>query len=351
MGSRLSADLALFAEANDAIGTGHVIETLHVAEAAQRSGVRPVVIVPAEVPASILQGAPCPVERIESVRPDDLRACARYIRTSGVRLALTDFRCVTDAQLSALSGAGLTTYCIDELGGRRLTCHAVFNPTILDQRHRYDDGGAGPRVFAGPAYFPLAPEYAERHLHQRSFAGAVRSVVVSMGGVDRSGATRRIFDVLDAWPSSAERHLVLGGAFAWKQDIDRRLATALASWRVHRDVSSLADLFATADVVVTAGGNTLYELACVGTPAIVAHEDPHEAEQGQAFQERGFGFWVGRGADVDGSALLAALGRLQDPNLRRAHSAVARSIVDGCGATRICAIVQQDVERDSAVQA
>ena len=289
------------------------------------------------------------MERIESVGPEHLRDCARSIRAAGVRIALTDFRCVTDAQLFALSESGLTTYCIDELGGRALRCAAVFNPTVLEHRHQYGREN-GPRVFAGPAYFPLAPEYAKRHAKGRAFTGGIRSLVVTMGGVDRSGTTIRVLDALDAWTADVQRHVVLGGAFAWQNEFETYLASAGARWNVHRNPSGLADLCGEADVAITAGGNTLYELASLGTPAIVLHEDPHEAEQGQAFQERGFGCWVGEGTRFDSTALLTALARLEGSDVRNVQSAAGRSIVDGGGAGRICAVVQKAL-RDSTVQA
>lgn len=339
----------LFTEANASIGTGHLTETLHLAEAAQAVGIRPVLVAPSEAPEWILRAAPCPVERIEGVSADRLSVSARQMRSAGAYAALTDFRLVTDAQLLALSDAGLATYCVDELGARELTCAAVFNPTVLDHRHHYGAHDSQ-RVFAGPAYFPLAPAYADGHARTRTFSGGIRSVIVTMGGVDRSGATLRIFDVLDAWPGNAERHVVIGGAFASRPAFDARLVSARRRWHVHQNVLGLADLLVDADVAITAGGNTLYELACVGTPAIVLHEDQHEAEQGQAFEGRGFGVWIGRGADFDGKVLLAALERFEDADVRRTQSAAGRSIVDGRGPARICAIVQQDVGRYSAAQ-
>ena len=259
---------------------------------------------------------------------------------------MTDFRLVTNSQLAGLAAGGLKPYCIDELGGRPLECEAVFNPTMMEKRHHYG-GAGGARLFKGPSYFPLAAEYARYHRQPRSFPGVLRSVAVSMGGVDRSGATLRVFAALDEWPAHVDRHVVLGGSFAWEREFDTCLSAARSRWYVHRNPSGLAELLAASDVAITAGGNTLYELACVGTPAIVLHEDAHEEEQGNAFESRGFGRALGSGTSFEASELRTALMEFDDAAIREAHSLAGRSIVDGLGAARICEVLARDLGRDS----
>ena len=340
----MTADVAFLAEANQSIGTGHLVEALHLARAAEGSGLRSIVIVPRATPRRLLESHPFPVWPIESLDPQDLNRWAAQACASGVRAAVIDFRSVTNLQLTGLAAGGVKTYCIDELGGRTLECEAVFNPTIMEDRHHYGPADSA-RLFKGPSYFPLAAEYARYHRQPRSFMGALGSVTISMGGVDRSGATLRVFAALDAWPTNADRHVVLGGSFAWEQEFEELLSTSRSRWQVHRNPSGLAELLAASDVAITAGGNTLYELACVGTPAIVLHEDAHEGEQGSAFESRGFGRAIGSGVSFEAGKLRAALMEFDNAEVREAHSLAGRAIVDGLGAARICDIVVRDLAR------
>lgn len=340
-------DVALVAEFEAAIGTGHLVETFDIAAAAQTSGIQPVVVVPASTPSRLLARCPVPIEIVPNLLPETLREAGDRLAARGARLAVTNFRRVSNSQVVALAAAGLRVVCIDELGGRDLDCVAVINSSPVRSRHCYTSRIPGFRVHAGPEYLALSAEYCRRREVPRRFSGAIRSVVLSMGGVDRTGATLRIIEALRGWTSEAERHIVVGAAFAWGEALERLVSDLPGRWRIHHNLPSLAELLATADVGISAGGNTLFEMACIGTPALVLYEDEHEAEQGRAFEASGFGWCLGAGTEVSADAIRQALHRLEDPALRRAQSEAGRRLVDGHGAARIGRIVAEYVAVDS----
>lgn len=332
-------DVALLAEARTAIGTGHVIEALAIADALGARDVRSALVVPADAPAALLERATVSVERVPSFAPPTLAAAGRALRARGARLALTNLRAISNEQVRALAAAGLAVVCVDELGDRQLDCLAVINASPVAERHRYASDVAGFRTYGGPQYLALDPGYARRRTATRELAGPLRSILVTMGGVDRTRATLRIVDALAGWRPDVERHVVVGAGADWAGELQRLVAAGRERWRVHRQLPSLADLIATSDVGITAGGNTLLEMACLGTPAVVLHEDPHEADQGRALAAAGFGLWVGAGTEAPPAAIRAALDRLDDAGVRRAHAAAGRRLVDGLGAARIAAVV------------
>lgn len=341
MGRSVTADVALFAEARAAIGTGHLVETFAIAGAAASIGLRVKIVVPADAPATLLERAPVPVELVASFAPDVLRRAGQALRAEGIRLATTNMREITNEQVRALAAAGIDVICVDELGDRHLDCLVVVNPSAVAGRRRSASTSPAFRIYGGPEYLALGGEYASRHATPRQFTGPLRSLVVTMGGVDRTRATLRIVEALADWRPAVERHVVVGAAADWEDELARLIARSPTTWAVHRNPPSLADLLGQADVGLTAGGNTLLEMACLGTPALILHEDPHEEEQARALAAEGFGEWLGRGVDVSASRLHAALDRLDDPTRRRAQSAAGRRLVDGQGATRIARLLAE----------
>lgn len=347
MGHGVSGTIALFAEAGPAIGTGHMIETLAVAGACHAAGIETLLVVNSETAEPLFARIRGERRVVPAFTPDSLQGIGEELVRAGVRLVVTNFAAIANAQVAALTGAGLRVVCVDERGGRRVSCDAVVNPSIVPLRHQYTSDRPGFRLYTGPSYMALVHEYAAWHARPRRFEGRIRSIVVSMGGVDRTGATLRIVESLGS-TSDLEVHIVAGAGFTRMEELRRVVEARDASrWHVHRDVASPAPLFAAGDVAFTAGGNTLYELACLGTPAIVLHEDDHEREQGLAFQERGFGVWGGAGAVVAAEALRALLDRFGDPAFRQAQSAAGRRLVDGAGARRICRILAESMTDDS----
>ena len=102
----------------------------------------------------------------------------------------------------------------------------------------------------------------------------------------------------------------------------------------------MAPLLTSCDAALTCGGNTLYELACVGTPAVVFHEEAHERETARSFERLGFGVSAGSGADADCNRILAALAPFDDPAVRQTQCDSGKRLVDGRGTARILDIVR-----------
>lgn len=345
----MRADVVVLAEAGRSVGTGHLTEALSLTEELVAEDIRPLLVVPSEAPAALVSRAVVPVEVLAALEPSVLAEVAKRFVACGARVALTNFRNVSDEQVSVLAKAGVAVICIDEFGGRHLNCTAVINPSPISACHQYTSGVPGFRVYGGPQYLALSVEYVRWHSVPRQFAGGIRSLVVSMGGVDRTGATLRVVEALRNWDSDAERHIVLGAGFQWGGELERLMRESPVPWRVHRNLPNLADLLASTDVGISAGGNTLCEMACVGTPALVLYEDDHEAEQGRAFEARGFGLCLGAGTEVSTDSIRRALNRFGDPSARRAHSEAGRYLVDGQGASRICQIITEQLSVDSPV--
>lgn len=112
------------------------------------------------------------------------------------------------------------------------------------------------------------------------------------------------------------------------------------NFMIYHNVKNIEPLFFESDVVFTMGGNTLYELACIGTPAIVLYEDDHERESGMAFENLGFGLCLGQGTDVKKNEILNAIEKFNEIKLKYTHSLKGKEIIDGKGVYRILSIIK-----------
>jgi hypothetical protein len=186
------------------------------------------------------------------------------------------------------------------------------------------------RVLAGPEYFPLdvrgprdVPAVASRSL----------DVLLSLGGADRTEASLRVIPALEGTKST----VVIGPAFRHGDAV--RSAASVAKIESVVAPDGLRGLLLEHRVVISAGGNTLFEAAAAGTPALVAWEDPHEEEQGKSFERRGTARVLGRGVDLDAANVRReVLALLQSPDLET-MSRAGRNVVDGRGADRIADVL------------
>lgn len=348
MGHGVSIQVAFLAEAGTDIGTGHFIETLALATACQTKGMDSLVVVNADSPRKLWDLISEEKWTVSTFSPDVLRGIGTDLVKKGACLAITNFRNVTNDQVIPLAEAGLKVVCVDEWGKKHLDCNTVVNPSLVSSRYEYTSHHPTFQLYTGPQYIVLQPEYIKWHGKRRQFVNGIGSVVIAMGGIDRTGATLAIAEALMSSEIDADVHVVVGAGFSWNERLDSLVkGKGGVRWQVHRDMSSLASLFAMSDVGFTAGGNTLYELACVGTPAVVLHEDEHEREQGLAFEAAGFGISLGAGVAVVPQELSRVLGRLSDPVLRQTQSDVGKRLVDGSGIRRICTILAKLTSDDT----
>jgi spore coat polysaccharide biosynthesis predicted glycosyltransferase SpsG len=98
----------------------------------------------------------------------------------------------------------------------------------------------------------------------------------------------------------------------------------------------MRSLMEKADLVITAGGQTPYELACVGTPSVCIEVVDNQRDDIREFEKEGFlanaGGWNDPRLD---SRILAKIRGLQSQDMRKAVSIKGRKIVDGKGAVRL----------------
>jgi spore coat polysaccharide biosynthesis predicted glycosyltransferase SpsG len=98
----------------------------------------------------------------------------------------------------------------------------------------------------------------------------------------------------------------------------------------------MANLIASADVAVTAGGSTMWELAALGIPFVSIVVADNQRQSALAMAKYGFPS-IDAAGDLE-RALPGLLNRiLPDAAQRGTLSDVGRQLVDGKGAARVCA--------------
>jgi len=102
-------------------------------------------------------------------------------------------------------------------------------------------------------------------------------------------------------------------------------------------VATLRDEMLRADLAVTAAGQTLYELAACGRPAVAIEAAQNQHAQVEALARAGALAHVDAvtSADFVMRVVAAVRALAADPVRRRTMSAAARRMVDGQGATRV----------------
>ena len=157
---------------------------------------------------------------------------------------------------------------IDDIADRQHNCDVLLDQNFYaDMDTRY--AGKVPahcRLFLGPRYALLREEYRRLRVQVTLLKGLVKRILVFFGGVDSENYTTRAIEAL----ASISRHglhvdVVIGVLHPHREQIESTCADN--KFVCHVQTDQMAELMASADLAVGAGGSASWERCSLGLPA------------------------------------------------------------------------------------
>lgn len=322
------------ADGGPGIGLGHVRRCVALAEALRGRGAAVTFVVP-DHPALLatVADAGFPARTVEAGEAATLvvtRVIARELGATAVVLDGYDIR--EDALRTALAPL---TVVIDDLGDRELPVDVVINGNVYAPRLGYR---VAPHtlVLTGSRYAILRAELADAP--ERPVRSRVENVLITLGGGDASGLMPALLSTVARAVPRAEIDAVLGPLAP--PGLDGAMVAA-ARTRVHRAPASLRTLMCQADVAVSGGGQTLYELAAVGVPAVAIELAQNQRLNIESLVAVGGTIAAGGASAPDLASRVGGLvAQLDgDPARRQAMARAGRGALDGRGANRVADVL------------
>ena len=314
--------VALHADAGPGIGLGHAIRCCSLALALDQQGMTPIILNAAGNHLRPLLRQYGLQERECGPSPVSVAAAAHQ---SGARLLVADsYR--LDRQELAAQAQEMKLAWFDDTAELPMAAHIIINgaPAALDLPYDLPAGTIG---LLGPDYQVVRPGMKHRHRQ-----GPVKRLLVTYGGAD----PRQIGPVLaSVLPHGLACDFVVG-PFA-------PVPVNLPGWAtLHKAPQNMPELMDGADLAISAGGQTLYELAASALPTIAIGIGADQGPNLRSLEQAGalvFAGWAGDNGLAD--SLKAALRRMLDDEACRNSLAIkAHALIDGDGAKRIADAVK-----------
>lgn len=334
-------DLVIRVDAGGALGAGHVMRMIALAQAYQQVGGR-VVFLHALCPEGLLKrlvDEGFGEERIEAGKPGDgldARQTLEKARGRGAEWVVVDGYQFGEDYHASLAQSDLKVIVLNDYGHcDAWNCDAVLDQNLgAESRVDRGSGGSMPVCLAGSRYALLRREVLRTSHEGRRPWKRVGKLLVTLGGVDQENATGRILDVLE--------HCAVDGLFV-------RVITGAGN--PHRagllgragrhdleivgPVTDMKAQYVWADAIISAGGGTCWEWLHHGLPAaVVTLADNQEAVVAN-LAERNLALSLGWFDALDPSATSRVLTDwLNDPRAMLDQGRVGE-VIDGRGAGRV----------------
>jgi UDP-2,4-diacetamido-2,4,6-trideoxy-beta-L-altropyranose hydrolase len=343
----ISSPSVLFrVDAGPGVGLGHLQRCLALAAAFDAQGWHPAFVINDDARAATFvaetawrQSTTVP----ESWTDDDARALIAEASRTQASVVVVDSDLESAAYRRRLASAGLFVCTIEDGELSDVAAHVLLNGDADAERLAYPADGT--QLLIGPEYALLPPPYWNGDAPPPRVPPT--RVLFTLGGSDPLGLMPALLRESLRLPSSLRIDAVAGPFAPHGAALANALAAAGSRVSVHESPRGLFPLIAASDLAVTAAGQTLYQLASLGRPAVAIEVAANQRPQLDEFVSRGAVVDAGPVADSALASRVIDLVAMLASDETRLHSmaAAGRRIVDGRGATRAAAALIAHVER------
>lgn len=331
-------------DADDRIGSGHLVRCRLLADALRRHAVPSTFLTTStpEILCNFIEGCGHTVTRLPADRAADPGYLLEEIGGAGAGSSML----VLDGDVPEFYETRWhETIRARDVGLMIITfrhdCHfaadLVLNQNLLALRQQYS---AEPHaeLLLGPRYAVLAEEFRELNDMPTRVQSRPRSILVTFGGADRQDLTLRTVRALSKLKDPPERLLVVAGSlYSRLPELEALLsASPHLNPELQVDTMRMPAVMSEADLAVTSGGITAWELACAGVPNVIVSSSERERWTGLLLGRERLACFVGHYDEVSQDQIRKAVEHLMaDAARRQSLSLAGRQLVDGRGLDRV----------------
>lgn len=332
--------ICIRADANERIGTGHVMRCMAIADALKQCGQQVCFLLADDKGSRLLKDRnqeyltlhadyasmeeelPRLRQVFKEMKPDFFLADSYFATPEYLR----EVRKYVPVGL--LDDGVLQGYPVDVLINYNIFADPSLYGTGEETQTRY---------LLGPEYVPLRKEFTGVDYSVRERA---ERVLITTGGSDKYNLGAELLKRALAGEATADlQYTVVSGAYNTHFSELQEIARHHENVQLCSNVSDMRRLMQGSDLAVSAGGSTMYELSAVGVPIICFSFVDNQERIVRGFAERRLvafgGDYLAQGESMS-EEIVYHIGRLAaDYSLRKDYSQRLRNLVDGQGALRI----------------
>ncbi|MGB8951789.1 MAG: UDP-2,4-diacetamido-2,4,6-trideoxy-beta-L-altropyranose hydrolase [Candidatus Aminicenantales bacterium] len=236
------------------------------------------------------------------------------VRTTGHRLLVID-------DMAHLPSYSADILLNQNLGAEKLKYNCDPDTTLL----------------LGSRYALLRQEFLAWHGRQRKIPDVARKVLVTTGGGDPDNVTLKVIQALQkVGTDDLETVVAAGSSNPHVKMLQSEVQLSRIPIRLEHDVLNMPEQMAWADLAISAGGSTCWELAFMGVPNLIIMLADNQRLVAENLQAAGISVILGLNQNLTSAVIGRALNQLLgSPAKRTEMTSQGQSLVDGNGCERI----------------
>ncbi|MBR3834096.1 MAG: UDP-2,4-diacetamido-2,4,6-trideoxy-beta-L-altropyranose hydrolase [Lachnospiraceae bacterium] len=331
------------ADANEIIGTGHVMRCLSIAEELRRQREKVIFLFADDRTKNLIEEKNFEGICLNSVWNDldkETSLMKQLIEKYDIEKLLIDSYYVTEHYLEELNKVTNVIY-IDDMLAFPYPVQVLINYNIFATEEKYQqlygDKYSDTQFLLGCKYAPLRQEFQDV---KRVANDKINSILISSGGTDTYNITGNFLCALrtQKWFEETDIHVIIGRFNKNKETLEKEWYNC-KNVKLHYNIHNMSDYMKSCDIAVSAGGVTTYELCACGIPTIMYTLADNQLEIADIASDMGLVHYAGDIREHMEDCLEIIISRIdvlrQDVELRRDISIKMQQVVDGKGCLRL----------------
>jgi len=336
--------VAIRANGGDVIGLGHIRRCLSLAQTLSGQGAQVLFVTnPDNVTLDLVAENGFKKASVDLAH-DFEQTCAAIDHWRAAVLVVDSYDIKAD-YLTRIREHVRLVVAIDDLGDENRPVDLVVNGGASAAALSYS-ALPSTRFLLGPRYVMLREEFAQEPV--REHQPRIGRVLITVGGSDPTNLTSLLIEqTLRFGRASID---VAGGPFFHNQaEIEEAAAQSPDRVTVYHSPGDMRSLMLEADLAISGGGQTTYELAATATPAVAICRAENQRGNLAGLEHEGTLINIGDALARDLPEKLAGVLKEldSDVNLRRQMGMRGRQVVDGLGTQRVARAIAEEYERRS----
>ncbi len=341
MESNSLGTLIIRTDANSQIGIGHFMRCLAIAQAWKDHGGKSLFMMGTfSLPLELQLKS----EGIEVLKiPATLGSIEDTIKTIGIAKEVMPFWIILDGYhldsnyQKKIKEEGFRIMVIDDMA-HLPNYHGdiLLNQNIHAEKLNYS-AEPNTKLLLGTKYVLLRREFLGRKVVTREIPKIAKRVLITMGGSDPENITLKVIQAIKELNlNDIEVAIVIGPDNPHADIIKEEISLSPFPFNIFSHVKDISELMCWADLAISAGGSTSWELAFMGVPNIVIYFAENQKEVAENLHKEQVAFNLGHFKHVEIKQIKEILERLIfDKDLRIEMSKRGKELVDGEGVDRV----------------
>ncbi|WP_144478115.1 cytidylyltransferase domain-containing protein [Cytobacillus oceanisediminis] len=231
-------------------------------------------------------------EKISEINPD---------------IIINDILNTTKEYILKLKNNGITVFNFEDLGDGAEFADGVFNAL-------YPGSVPAENFYTGEKYYCARAEFLDAKTNP--IRDKVTNVLITFGGTDPNNLTKKTLEAIGNNQEHFEITVIVGPGYEHSHELKEIVTNFRKKINVLQHVKNMAEHMANADIIFSSAGRTMYEIAMVGTPAVIISQNHREMTHLFGHNYNGF-INLGLHSNVSREEIVSTFARLlSDKDLR-----------------------------------